>query len=334
MKVLLMKKNNRFTLGLKFLLTKTLKKWLNELSLAFHFLHSFWRPDYSYGQMLTAQPVPVQPTHKSQIMPMVKPSVYQAHPTIQSAISTNSRKSSSSQETLEEAKTKSVSDKISLKGISESLQLEGFTIRLFNGLYTFWENKRLRWGLIFLMLLAPAAKFAYFLFPDQGFGEYLLNVGPIKILNTIENVQGGWYYATIYMFVWSIGELLGPLLSIFGIFLLFPKKYYPAYLVGVPFGYYSSLLFHRMFLVSDYASFHAGVTTTMTLTFLILGIVFFVVSDKVLFKQNHKKRASEARIIGLINMPGMEWNEKEGLIKKEVAEVMKVDNELFIKETA
>ena len=127
---------------------------------------------------------------------------------------------------------------------------------------------------------------------------------------------------------------MAPVLSIFGIFLLFPKKYYPSYLVGVPFGYYFSLLVHRMFFVDNYESFHGGVTTTMTLTYLILGIVFFVVSDKVLFRQNHRKRAAEARIIGLINMPGMEWNDKEGIIKKEVAEVMKVDNELFIKESA
>ena len=89
-----------------------------------------------------------------------------------------------------------------------------------------------------------------------------------------------------------------------------------------------------VFFVSDYQSFHIGATSTMTFTFLILGVVFFAVSDKVLFRKNHVKRASEARIIGLINMPGMEWDDKEELIKKEVAEVMKVDNELFIKESA
>jgi hypothetical protein len=221
-----------------------------------------------------------------------------------------------------------------LASLKETLNLERFILRLFNGLYTFWENKRLRWGMLFLLIFAPASKFFYLLFPEGGFGEYLVNAGPVKILNTIEMVEGGWYFATFRMYFFSIGELMAPVLSTVGIFLLFPKKYYPSYLIGVPFGYYLSMLVHRMFFVSDYQSFHMGATTTMTFTFLVLGVVFFAVSDKVLFRKNHLKRASEARIIGLINMPGMGWNEKEDLIKQEVAQVMKVDNELFIKETA
>ena len=221
-----------------------------------------------------------------------------------------------------------------LNGLTESLKFEGFRLRLFNGLYTFWDNKRLRWGMLLLMLLAPLSKFFYLLLPEAGFGDYLLNAGPLQIINNVEGLENGWYFTSFYMYFFSIGELMAPVLSIFGIFLLFPKKYYPAYLVGVPFGYYLSMLIHRMFFVTNYESFHSGATTTMTMSFLLLGVVFFMVSDKVLFRHNHRKRASEARIIGLINMPGMEWNDKEEIIRKEVAEVMKVDNELFIKESA
>ncbi len=187
--------------------------------------------------------------------------------------------------------------------------------------------------MLFLLIIAPVSKFFYLLFPSGGIGPYIINLGPLQILNSIEGLHS-WYYVTFYYYFFSIGELIAPLFSIFGIFLLFPKKYYPSYLVGVPFGYYLSMLIHRMFFVVDQDSFHGGFTSTMTFTFLLLGVVFFMVSDKVLFKENHRKRASEARIIGLINMPGMSWDEKEHIIKKEVAEVMKVDNELFIKETA
>ena len=94
------------------------------------------------------------------------------------------------------------------------------------------------------------------------------------------------------------------------------------------------MLVHRMFFVQTNEEWFGGFTNTMTLTFLLLGVVFFMISDKVMFKQNHQKRAAEARIIGLVNMPGMSWDDKEEIIRKEVKEVMKVDNELFIKESA
>lgn len=219
-----------------------------------------------------------------------------------------------------------------------SKAIEDFKIRLFNGLYTFWQNKRLRWGLITLLILAPISKFFYLLLPEQGFGEYFIEIGSFKINNFIEVTHdltieqpGDWFYTTLYWYFFSVGELLAPLVSIFGIFLLFPKQYYPSYLVGVPFGYYLSMVVHRAISTSR-EEFMGGVGTTMILTFLFLGVVIFMVSDKMLFKQNHRKRASEARIIGLINMPGMTWEEKELIIKKEVSETLKTNNELFVKE--
>lgn len=311
------------------IISKTLTLCLNELSHAFHFLLSYWQPAYSYG--LTSTRATLQFSSPKQLRQSTH--AYQVHQYTQSAsLKRKTLKLTSDQES--EVNTLEAKAGSRLANLKETLNVERFILRLFNGLYTFWENKRLRWGMFFLLIFAPASKFAYLLFPEGGFGEYLINMGPVKVLNTIEMVEGGWYWATFRMYFLFVGELLGPVLSIVGIFFLFPKKYYPSYLIGVPFGYYMSMLVHRMFFVSDYQSFHSGATTTMTLSFLLLGVVFFAVSDKVLFRQNHVKRASEARIIGLINMPGMEWHDKEDLIKKEVAEVMKVDNELFIKESA
>ena len=322
------------TLGEIFTNPKTLtKKWLSELSQKFHFLLSFWQPAYSYGQTLTLQ---VQHNwQQQQSSPNLERShVCQASQLTHSALQTKTKRAQLRTEVGSNKSGAVAKGYQKLSNLTDSLRLEGFKIRLFNGLYTFWDNKRLRWGLLILLLFAPASKFLYMLFPMDGFGPYLLDLGPIHIVNTIEGLEKGWYFNTIAMYIWSVGELLAPVLSIFGIFFLFPKKYYPSYLVGVPFGYYLSMLIHRMFFVTDYTSFHGGATTTMTMSFLLLGVVFFMVSDKVLFRQNHGKRASEARIIGLINMPGMEWTDKEEIIRKEVAEAMKVDNELFIRETA
>ena len=221
-----------------------------------------------------------------------------------------------------------------LSRLAEVINVDEIKLRIYSGLYAFWDSKRLRWGMLLLMLIAPLSRYFYLLLPEIGFGEYLVNFGAIQINNSIEGLDNGWYFNSFYMYFFSIGELMAPILSIFGIFLLFPKKYYPAYLVGVPFGYYLSLLVHRMFFVTDYKSFHSGATTSITLAFLLLGVVLFIVSDKVLFRQNHKKRATQARIIGLINMPGMEWNDKEEYIRREVIDGVHTNNEKFDKESA
>ena len=63
----------------------------------------------------------------------------------------------------------------------------------------------------------------------------------------------------------------------------------------------------------------------------VRGVITFAISDKILFKDNQRSRAIEAGIIGLINMPGMDWDAKEPLLKKQVKEAMKENNELFSK---
>ena len=83
-----------------------------------------------------------------------------------------------------------------------------------------------------------------------------------------------------------------------------------------------------MFVTTN-AEYHGGVTMSYVAILIILGVVIFFLSDKLLFNQNHRRRATEARIIGLINIPGMAWEEKEKLLKKEAKEWMKQDNELF-----
>jgi hypothetical protein len=211
------------------------------------------------------------------------------------------------------------------------INLESLKIRVFNGLYTFWENKRLRWGLILLLIIAPSIKFLYLLFPESGYGDYFINNYYIQIPNTIEGPDSDWYWGLIYMYVHSNGELLAPVISILGIFLLFPPKYYPAYLVGVPFGYYLSLSVHRLFFVSNFESYSGGWTTSGSLLFILLGVIAFVVSDKVLFQENHRKNATQARILGLIEMPGLPWTAKEELIKKEAKDLRKVSNILYEK---
>ncbi|MCH7696516.1 MAG: hypothetical protein IIB73_09545, partial [Proteobacteria bacterium] len=115
--------------------------------------------------------------------------------------------------------------------------------------------------------------------------------------------------------------------------LLFPKNYYPAYLAIVPFGYYLTLLIHRMFFVNDESELRDGFTISVTLAYMLFGIILFVISDKIIIDGNSKRHAAEARIKGVINMPGVNWSEKEELIRKEVA-FANTNKDKHIKESA
>lgn len=200
-------------------------------------------------------------------------------------------------------------------------------------LYTMWANKRLRWGLLLLLIIAPASKMIYLLFPIDGFGDYIINTNLITIPNFLESkyiaeTGEGWFFEKLYYWFWMCGELWAPLIAIFGIFLLFPKNYYPSYLVGIPFGYFLSSLIHRMF-VTSFEEFHGGIGSSVIAMWLILGVIIFVISDKILFKKNHVIRATEARMAGLINMPGMDWKNKEEMLKNEASDWVKHENELY-----
>jgi len=195
-------------------------------------------------------------------------------------------------------------------------------------LYYFWENKRLRYGIIFLMILGPFMKYMYMFFPEDGFGDYLIYTTYFQVPNFIE--YEGWYWYSVYVLLSVTGNTLSIMVTMIGVFFLFPRNYYPSYLVGVPFGYFLGTLVMQLFATSNESLMQNVGPTTIILS-IAVAIVGFAVTDHLLFKDNHRKRASEARLVGLINMPGMTWDDKEDLLKKEAKRMMKEDNELFSK---
>ena len=324
MKVRFLVLSTRNMLEKYFTNTKTKLLCLSEYLQKLFFQVSYWYQECSYGQIMMA-PVLTPTSHQKMLLFASQEQETFQHAPLRRRLKNRTTARNTPPHTYNSST------------FINSKTIEDFKIRLFNGLYTFWQNKRLRWGLITLLIIAPLSKFFYLLMPIEGFGEYFIEIGALKIPNTIERLdpfsvaEEGWYFINMYYYFFSLGELMAPLFSVFGIFLLFPKHYSPSYLVGVPFGYYLSMLVHRV-TVSSEEAFHQGVGTSMMLMFLFLGVVIFMVSDKVLFKQHHRKRASEARIMGLINMPGMTWDDKELIIKKEVADALKTNNELFVKD--
>lgn len=83
-----------------------------------------------------------------------------------------------------------------LRRVPDILRIEVIKERLHNDLNILWENKRLKWGMITLLVLAPLAKFSYLFFPELGFGEYFIDIGSIQIPNTLEGENYNWYWGT------------------------------------------------------------------------------------------------------------------------------------------
>lgn len=81
----------------------------------------------------------------------------------------------------------------------------------------------------------------------------------------------------------------------------------------------------------SFEDFHDGIGASAFIMYFIFSIILFAIGDKILFNTNHRKRAIEARIIGLINIPGISWDKKESLLKKEALKAMKENNEIFSK---
>ena len=89
-----------------------------------------------------------------------------------------------------------------------------------------------------------------------------------------------------------------------------------------------------MFFVDTNENFLEGFSVIITIAYLFLGIVFFVVSSKLLSRNGNKKQASIARMVGLIKVKGVSWEDKEAMLNKEVDMMVDTENEMFIKESA
>lgn len=218
-----------------------------------------------------------------------------------------------------------------LNTLSGALNISRHKSNLIGGLFNIWNTKRFRWGMLILLLFAPFSKFTYLLFPAKGFGQYIVNIGPIKLANTIEGQFNGWYYVYYANFAWSIGELLAPMLIILGVFLLFPQNYSLSYLIGLPFGYYLSLLIYRMFYVHDSNSFHNSFSLGITILFLVFGFILFRIIDRIFQNSRHYNISNNNRIRNIISRQDIGWNDKELILRQEVEDSMLGKNETNIK---
>ena len=104
------------TLGVNIFKSKTLTKWLSELSQKFHFLPLYWQPVYSYGQTSTSQTL-----LRSQQHLKTRHYAFQEVSTTQSV--SDSKTNTTSLNLEVEVKTGR------LHVLTESLKFEGFLLR-------------------------------------------------------------------------------------------------------------------------------------------------------------------------------------------------------------
>ncbi len=319
-------------LEVKFCSTKTLtKKWQNKFLLAFGFLYWYWLQVCSYGLMWT-QPVQARWLRWIRIWRTWMVYVYREWKPILSVFVKNTASVNSN---LRGYITR---DRLSLfssrKEIKNRLsaRLANARERMTSGFFTFWQNKRLRWAFYLLLLVSPAIKFFYLLVPkpdDHVFFLSTLFASPNAFFSAHFDIEV-WVNLRSYLFL--NGELLAPAVALFGMFLLFPKRYYPAYLLGVPFGYYLSVSVYRLFFISSADEFFTSFGWPVTLLFLLVGIFILMLADRLLFRSQDAQRARQARIIGIINTPGVDWRSKEKPIKEEVEKLLRSNNELYHKD--
>ena len=150
-------------------------------------------------------------------------------------------------------------------------------------------NKRAIAGIIFLVVLAPASKYMYLLFPQEGFGEFLIRSKLVTIPNFIEG--NDWFYLHIYWWLYAVGDTLAPILTLLGIFFLFPRKYSLSYLIGIPLGFMMALFFNHATASSNY-DLH-NLTFISVAIGILCSVAGLVVLDKFLFKNVSDLKASE-----------------------------------------
>ena len=216
-----------------------------------------------------------------------------------------------------------------LRDVYRRYKLFDLWLRLYSAFYTFWRSPRLRLAMFVLVVLVPLTKFIYLLLPN---GQ---TPSSIEFLNQLNDrfVQTGvgsvWESLSSYAF--AVGELLSATLAIFGVFLLFPTNYYPAYLLGFPLGSYLGNTLYRLFYYTDPKEYDLSGSPVLDAVCIVGCLVFLVALDQLVYRKKEKVQSVEARIIGLIRMPFVKWQAKEPLIRQEVDKFLQRDNELFNK---
>lgn len=165
------------------------------------------------------------------------------------------------------------------------------------------SNNRYTAGIVFLLIIAPLSSVFYYLFNPAVF---------------IEN----WYYTAPYYLWYTLSPYLMLGFASVGIFLLFPQKCKTSYLATVwPLGYAIAKITYLSLFVTTNEQFHAAAPWFLLLTGVLIAISLLLTTNYLLYRKYHLKHGTIARIMGIIQAPGIDADTKMKLLENQRLEL-------------
>lgn len=182
-------------------------------------------------------------------------------------------------------------------------------------------NNRLYSGLFLLLVVAPFTSCIYTFF-DSSVG---FPISPDILLAVREGnpPEGFWYYVNWYYFFISICPHLFTVTSLAGIFLLFPVRHVPSYCIAVPLGYEISKILW-LWTVESNAEFNQLIPLSFLLTGVLLTVIVLLSARFWMDRKFHKYDGIMARIIGLIDAPGIDPDTRKKHMKTVFSELKNI----------
>lgn len=166
------------------------------------------------------------------------------------------------------------------------------------GLRVATSNYRLYVGVWLIAVVSPLASVSYQLFDRTVF-------------------EATEYYGNAYYYLFAIGPHISLLISLTGLFYLFPQFSKRKFFLAIPATYHLSKIIW-LSMVDNNADFHRMLPLSIVLLGLTASLVWFCTADYLMGLQFHKQDGIMARIEGVLNSPGIDDHTKVEIARGQV----------------
>lgn len=130
------------------------------------------------------------------------------------------------------------------------------------------------------------------------------------------------YYPDLFYFSYAIEDAIQPVLLVLVFMLLMSKKNYVKYYLSGPLAFYSVKAYYILTATNN-AEYIAPPLNILAITLLTCTIISFIyLSKRIIKRYYHGSRTSNiCRLVGIIESPGIDWRDKEGLLKDLISKV-------------
>lgn len=169
------------------------------------------------------------------------------------------------------------------------------------GLRVATSNYRLYVGVWLIAVVGPLSSVSYQLFDRTVF-------------------EATEYYGNAYYYLFAISPHISLLISLTGLFYLFPQFSKRKFFLAIPATYHLSKIIW-LSMVDNNADFHRMLPLSIVLLGLTASLVWFFTADYLMGLQFHKQDGIMARIEGILNSPGIDDHTKVEIARGQVADL-------------